>query len=82
MVGPGAIRVSVGTLSVGGMGQRDAARLQAAFTQRLGSLLGERGVPAHWQGGLPTLRLPDRAFALPERLGAALAEAMFEAPHG
>ena len=77
----GAISISVGTLHVAGMGARDAARLQAAFTTRLGALLGERGVPAHWQTGLPPLHLPPRAFARPERLGAALAEAMFEVPH-
>lgn len=82
MVGATAIRVSVGTLSVAGMGARDAARLQAAFTHRLGALLGERGVPAHWPAGIPPLRLPPRAFTLPERLGTALAEAMFEVPHG
>lgn len=78
----GAIALSVGTLHVAGMGARDAARMQAAFTQHLATLLGERGVPPHWQAGLPPLRLPARAFARPERLGTALAEAMFEVPHG
>lgn len=78
----GSIAVSVGTLHVAGMGARDAARLQAAFAARLEALLGERGVPGHWADGVPPLRLEPRAFALPERLGAALAEAMFEVPHG
>jgi hypothetical protein len=81
MVTPGSITVSVGILHVAGMGRRDGALLQSAFTQRLGSLLAAQGVPPHWQGGLPPLRLPDRAFTRPDRLGVALADAMFEAPH-
>jgi hypothetical protein len=78
----GAVTLSVGTLHVAGMGLRDAARLKAAFADRLGALLGERGVPPHWQTGLPKLHLPPRAFTRPDRLGTAMAEAMFKVPHG
>jgi hypothetical protein len=78
----GGIAVSVGTLRVAGMGAREAARLRAGFAARLEALLSERGVPGHWAEGVPPLRLAAREAGRPERLGAALAEAMFEVRRG
>lgn len=76
MVGP--VRLSIGALRVGGLGPRDAARLGAALEARLAVLLRERGVPPHWPGGIAPLRVAARDRRDPERLGAAIAEALWE----